>query len=1017
MAWGLFGGAARKVSDHSIAGKRLGEAAGLLLADVDRVVTAWVEDLRESGNGLLGSCGKPGLPRAFKGWIAHGIRPGSDAVIARCRLPDLQRAARALRKRALLTLSRDGRSGHAQRAVLAVARALEGLARTKAPTATSRRSTEAGKGRPEARRAPSLLRATALIQSARSPAAVVRAMLEAAIEVCGAASAVWWEQRSRNALVAKAARGVRLAGKRRSIPLPLSFWRGEDPRRAHVIELSLGQPEHIAFLENVGATHGLMVRSYAGRRCVGALSVHDGEFVPEQVDLLLALAHQGAAALRALALETDKRDTADKQRRCMSELGLALSSALSVDELQQLICASARGALQADACLIFTTETDQPVRFRARAASPRAASRLAVEEFAEIAEEVRRQPAQRPLWRTGSGLRGASAIAARQGFSSLLGLPLAVRGEALGSLLLLGERPQAFTAPQRRMMVSLAAQAAVTIENLQLIEDLQGRLLEMADLTWVSTRITSTLETEKIAATVVDAASKALEMPRVALFLTGPDGDFRALAAGQRGVPQKTQDTLPPDNHLGAESLATSTPRVVADAQQEGCADDPLVKWLGVRSLVCVPMATQQGLRGLFAVGAEQPRAFRAHTVALLSTYANQTALALQSALLHQDMARHLNQLTNLFAVSQALASSLELTETLERVLDAASELLDAPVCSLMLMDAETGELAIKAARGLREDHAFYHPLKAGEGLAGRAAQSRETLMSADVTRDGRFKYRGPAREEGLRAAIAAPLVARGRTVGVLNLYRKTPREFTEEEKLLVTSLANTAAVAIENARLYEEAQERAQFLSAMMGEISHRMRNTLQAVAGLLRMELERPDPRSTEEAIRRGIARLQSVAAVHDLMTGRELQFVDIKQVARRILQLTCQSTAPDHKIEARVSGARVMLPSQQAISVAMILSELADNAVRHGFAQTREGRISVSLAEAGGNVVIEVQDNGVGVGEDFDLETRSSLGLRVVRGLVEKDFGGTLELETKGGFTVRARLPKRPAPRTRR
>ncbi len=226
----------------------------------------------------------------------------------------------------------------------------------------------------------------------------------------------------------------------------------------------------------------------------------------------------------------------------------------------------------------------------------------------------------------------------------------------------------------------------------------------------------------------------------------------------------------------------------------------------------------------------------------------------------------------------------------------------------------------------------------------------------------------------------------------------------------LATALANAAAVAIENARLYEETQERAQFLTAMVSEINHRVRNTLQAVAGLLRMEMEERPPRPIREVLRRGIARLQSVAVVHDMLQARDLRFVDIKQAARRIVQLTSQTAAPGNDFETRVSGARVMLPSQQAANVAMILSELVDNAVRHGLSQVKDPRVSVSLAEAGNNVVIEVKDNGTGLPEGFNLDTDAGLGLKVVRGIVEEELGGCLEVESNKGVTARAKFPKR-------
>jgi len=556
-------------------------------------------------------------------------------------------------------------------------------------------------------------------------------------------------------------------------------------------------------------------------------------------------------------------------------------------------------------------------------------------------------------------------------------------------------------------MQAFASQAAVAIENLQLFESMQRRLLEMADLTWLSTRISATRDIARIAAAVAEAAAKALDVPLVALFEAGPEGRCELIPGGQHGLAAEGKTSLPVAGHLGAELLQTGLPQLVADSDREGRAEDALVAWLGARALLCVPMSAQQGFRGLLVVGDHEPRAFGSHDIGLLSNYANQAALAFQAAALAQVQARHLEGLTRLYDVSQALASSLDLTETLDTVLNSASELLDAPVCSVMLLDRQAGELVIKAARGFWPGDALYERIKPGEGLAGRAAQTGMALTSSDISRDGRFKFRERAREEGLRTAIAAPLAARGRTLGVINLYRKSDREFTEADRRLLTSLANSAAVAIENANLYREAQERADFLGAMMSEINHRIRNTLQAIAGLLRMELDRPQ-KSAEAAIKRGMARIQSVAVVHELLRARELQFVDMKQVAERVAQLTRQSITDECSAEVKVTGARVMLPSQKATNVALVLAELIDNALRHALAGREDGRLSISLQEAGGQVMLQVKDNGPGLPEGYEQEAKAGLGLKIVQGLVE-ELGGTLELETRGGTIVRARFPK--------
>jgi two-component sensor histidine kinase len=170
----------------------------------------------------------------------------------------------------------------------------------------------------------------------------------------------------------------------------------------------------------------------------------------------------------------------------------------------------------------------------------------------------------------------------------------------------------------------------------------------------------------------------------------------------------------------------------------------------------------------------------------------------------------------------------------------------------------------------------------------------------------------------------------------------------------------------------------------------------------------MEHNPERPAKEALRRGIARLQSIAVIHDLLQSRELRFVDIRQAATRIANLTCQTAAPEANIEVRVSGARVLLPSQQATIVAMVLSELVENAVQHGFSSIEAPQIKISLAEGGGNVVLEVRDNGIGLEQGFALD-QAGVGLMIVKGLVEGDLGGSVAIEGNGGVTVRVRFNK--------
>lgn len=960
---------------------------------VDRVLESWLRQLEKTGNALVCNGGGPRLLRMCRAWLEGARRGRLDLDSARHPAQALWGAAASLREMTARLLPEGDGAREARRQLVALAEALGNEAR-----------------RPNQPLTTVFARAAASIQRARTPAGVCRAAAGAALEMCQADSAVWWRYAGRGRLDEVARRPAKRGHARRVASLPRGLLDAKgDHRPQPAIELARSRPEAAGFLDQVGATHGLLIPAYQGARLTGALSVHDGHFDQPCRDLLVALTQQAAAVLHALELTQQVRQIGPPSGAALHRIGGALTSALSLQELLGAACEQAAQATGADAALLLLADGSAPLRLRAQAGQ--ALEETVLVDAIRFGELARADPSGEGLWRS-RGRRGAPEWLAmdRSGIRTALGLTLSIRGEPLGVLVVLSQRADAFSHNQRRLLRTFAAQAAVVIENLQLFENTQRRLLEMADLTWVSARISASHDVGHIAAIAADAAAKAVDAAEVALFLGEPNGSgYRLLPGSAHAGGDGRADRLPAEGHIGAVALATGSPQTVPDARAEEWRQDAIVKWVGARALVVAPMIAQQGLRGLFVVGFHEPLTPETHLVALLSSYANQTALGLQSALLYQDVLRHLSQLSRLFEVSRTLASSLDLDQTLQTVLQSASELLDAPVCSVMLLNQESGYLVTKAACGLWSDAVLQEPIRLGEGLAGRAVQSGVALTSSDVSRDGRFRFREYAREAGLRTGIAAPLIARGRALGVINLYRRCPQEFSQDDERLLVSLANSAAVAIENAHLYQEAQARAQFLTAMMGEIGHRIRNLLQTIAGLLQLELHRPGGASAEVAIKRGIARLQSAAVVHELMRAQELQLVDMKQVARRVFEIVCQSLPEECPVEIQVSGARVMLPSQKATNVALFLSELVDNALRHGLAEAEQGRIWVSLAEGGGDVVVQVRDNGPGLPADVHPGAGPGLGLKIVQGLVEVDLGGSLQLENRGGLVVRARFPR--------
>ncbi len=983
-----------------------GVGTGELAAKAGEVLHGWLGELEQIESGLVRLCHRRLMEQAFSRFV-RGEREleGLQEALAGCSRDDLERAARLLWSRASELPPPEEGEAQWQPELLAFASSLEQLSLVRGE---QERAKADGAAAPLLRPTEVLRQAAAELRTAHTPAALGQALAEGAAALCDARGAIWW-RRVEGGVAAAAVAGLDLPRKHvRFRPGP-HFWseHADAPSRATV--LSAETPEQAGFLAPLEAEQGVVVRLRGKHQWLGAISVYDGDFSQGRLDLLAALAEQGAAAWQSLEAEQAREAAATATRDRGATAAAVLASARNLEDLLTQVCALARTLSGADTCCFLLADQEERLRVQPACELPPDLSATLEPEVEALAGRVGGTASRRLLWLNTAKLREAGYHRLlTAGYHSALAAAFTTREQALGALVLLAKSPSAFGAHVRRQVEAFVAQAAAAAENMQLFENAQRRLTEMSDLTWVSGRVAGTLEVSRIAQDIARAAANVLNVPRVAIFLAQEEGEFAPLVKGQVGFEEPRTEPLPATGHLGAQALDSIATHAIGEVGREGYASDPLAAWMEATSLLCAPLIGPQGLRGLIVVADDVPRVFDLHTVTLLATYANQAALAFQSAVLYQRTVQHLQRLTKLEELSEALAATEDPGVTATLTLAAAAETLDAPVGLMWIMDLEENELELKAVRGLRFEEWGLLRVKPGEDLAGRAAQFGRPQVSSDVTRDGRVAYRRQAREMGLKAALAVPLLARGHTVGVLSLYRRSPGRITEEDTRVAQSLANIAAVSLENANLAREAQRRSEFVAAMMNEANHRMRNSLQAVAGLLRMELERPQAHSTEEVVRRGIAHVQAVAAVHEVLREQDVLFVDMKEAAGRVVRATL-GLLRGAEVDLQVTGARVLLPAQKAISVALVLNELVDNALRHGLAGRADGKISVSLAEVGGDVVLQVRDNGAGVAGKAPPEDGRGLGLKIVRGLVEQELGGTVEFEARNGFTVRARFSK--------
>jgi len=187
----------------------------------------------------------------------------------------------------------------------------------------------------------------------------------------------------------------------------------------------------------------------------------------------------------------------------------------------------------------------------------------------------------------------------------------------------------------------------------------------------------------------------------------------------------------------------------------------------------------------------------------------------------------------------------------------------------------------------------------------------------------------------------------------------------------------------------------------AMVQEIHHRVKNNLQAIASLLRLQSRRASSPEVEQALVDSVNRILSVAVVHEFLSYDSASVINLREVAQRIVDQMAQSVMdPDKHIEFRLDGPGIYLSSQQATACALVINELLLNAVEHGYEQRDVGVVKIDLTDDGEWVTIQVGDDGAGLRGDFDVDEHGGLGLRIVRTLVQGDLKGRFELHGEGG-----------------
>jgi len=197
----------------------------------------------------------------------------------------------------------------------------------------------------------------------------------------------------------------------------------------------------------------------------------------------------------------------------------------------------------------------------------------------------------------------------------------------------------------------------------------------------------------------------------------------------------------------------------------------------------------------------------------------------------------------------------------------------------------------------------------------------------------------------------------------------------------------------------------------AMIQEIHHRVKNNMQTIASLLRLQARRAESDEVRRALQEGTSRILSVAVIHEFLAHQEARVINIRDVSQRIITQVQQGVMDwEAGIRLDLRGPNIYLPTQPATVCALVINELLQNALEHGYERQEGGTVTVNLSDDGEQITISGDDDGVGLPEEFDLGQTSSLGLQIVKALAEGDLKGSFELRDRDkGVSAIVAFPK--------
>ena len=366
-----------------------------------------------------------------------------------------------------------------------------------------------------------------------------------------------------------------------------------------------------------------------------------------------------------------------------------------------------------------------------------------------------------------------------------------------------------------------------------------------------------------------------------------------------------------------------------------------------------------------------------------------------------EELPYRLRQQSLLGEFGRSAMQTRDIGQILQRATELCAQGLQTPFAKVLEYMPDDKRLLVRAGIGWASGTIGQVSLGVDlESPAGFAFQTGQMVISNHLHEETRFRTPKLLSDHGIRRAINV-LIARGGEghlpFGVLEVDSPEPGQFDVADADFLAGFAGLLGIAIERQHADADLREALDHQAMLTREMSHRVKNSLASVVGLLRVQSRSAESEEVRNALKDAASRITTIAQVHDhLWRSTKIGFVDIADFAGELCRKLQETVS--HKVSCTVG--HLMISADKAIPLGLLINEIVTNSAKHAYPDA-SGEILVSGERRGTDLHVEVSDYGIGLPKDFDIDQpRASLGFKVIRSLIA---------QLDGRIAVAANSPK--------